>query len=361
MAPDLAVSPVSHTPFPPDRTPTHKSHSMSSPTGSPPGEPPQHRSPPEANPDIREDDDADSAVDSGSIASSTISLTDSIFDYRRLNGRTYQQSKAGNDYWAPNDDQQNEGLDIIHNVLLMVLDNKLFLAPIGDNVHRVLDLGTGTGIWAIDFGDQFPNAEVIGTDISPIQPTWVPPNVKFSIDDCLLEWTWPENYFNFVHIRAMYGSIPDYGALYKKAFRHIAPGGWLQSLEMDVKIESDHVNIPEDHIFNQWADLFYQGGEKTGRTFTISHGHKMKELMEEAGFVGIVEKKVKVPLHGWPKDQRLQHAGYLAQLALDQSLDGFGTFLLTQIMGWGRTEATVFIAKMRQESRKESNYPFYMT
>lgn len=29
-----------------------------------------------------------------------------------------------------------------------------------------------------DFGDNYPGCEVIGTDISPIQPGWVPPNVK---------------------------------------------------------------------------------------------------------------------------------------------------------------------------------------
>lgn len=35
----------------------------------------------------------------------------------------------------------------------------------------MLDLGTGTGIWAIDFADEYPSANVIGTDLSPIQPT----------------------------------------------------------------------------------------------------------------------------------------------------------------------------------------------
>lgn len=29
-----------------------------------------------------------------------------------------------------------------------------------------------------DFADDIPEAEVIGTDISPIQPTWIPPNLK---------------------------------------------------------------------------------------------------------------------------------------------------------------------------------------
>ena len=26
--------------------------------------------------------------------------------------------------------------------------------------------------------DMFPDAEVVGTDISPTQPTWIPPNLK---------------------------------------------------------------------------------------------------------------------------------------------------------------------------------------
>jgi hypothetical protein len=37
--------------------------------------------------------------------------------------------------------------------------------------ETVLDIGTGTGAWAIDFADEYPKAEVIGTDLSPIQRT----------------------------------------------------------------------------------------------------------------------------------------------------------------------------------------------
>lgn len=35
---------------------------------------------------------------------------------------------------------------------LTIMDRKLFLAPIGDSPQRAIDLGTGTGIWAVDFG-----------------------------------------------------------------------------------------------------------------------------------------------------------------------------------------------------------------
>lgn len=103
-------------------------------------------------------------------------------------------------------------------MLSLLLDNKLCLAPIGDHPKRVLDVGTGTGIWAIDFADQFPSAEVIGTDLSPIQPSFVPPNLKFELDDAQLDWTYSPGYFDFIHIRCLFGSIGDWPRLYGQAF-----------------------------------------------------------------------------------------------------------------------------------------------
>jgi methylase of polypeptide subunit release factors len=50
-----------------------------------------------------------------------------------------------------------------HNLFLLTFDNKLGLSPPNlpdSKVKRVLDLGTGTGIWAIDFGDDHSEAEV---------------------------------------------------------------------------------------------------------------------------------------------------------------------------------------------------------
>jgi ubiquinone/menaquinone biosynthesis C-methylase UbiE len=67
----------------------------------------------------------------------------------------------------------------------MLMKGKLYLAPLSalKPPRKILDIATGTGDWAIQMGDLFPEATVIGTDLSPIQPKDVPPNVYFYVED----------------------------------------------------------------------------------------------------------------------------------------------------------------------------------
>ncbi len=127
----------------------------------------------------------------------------------------------------------------------MMLDNKLFTSSIPlTNPQRILDVGTGTGIWAIDMADEFPSAEIIGTDISPTQPSWTPPNVNFQIDDAQLEWTFPENSFDFIHVRYLHGAISDWKAFYQQVYRCLKPGGWFQQLEPNIELRCDNPAVP---------------------------------------------------------------------------------------------------------------------
>src|SRR6202012_1458068 len=142
-----------------------------------------------------------------------MSVTSSIYNYRYENGRRYHAYQDGR-YLLPNDEAEQDRLDCHHHLWRLMIDGPLYRAPIGPNPHRVLDLGTGTGIWAIDFADEFPGALVIGTDLSPIQPTNVPPNCKFYVDDFESEWTYgPQEKFDYVHGRALSGCVANYDLL----------------------------------------------------------------------------------------------------------------------------------------------------
>lgn len=95
---------------------------------------------------MAEESDVDSAyAESVGAYSESTSLSSSVFDYKYENGRRYHSYKAGQ-YFAPNDEQEQGRLDLLHHVQSMVLGGELYKSPIQDP-QRILDIGTGTGIW----------------------------------------------------------------------------------------------------------------------------------------------------------------------------------------------------------------------
>lgn len=66
-----------------------------------------------------------------------------------MNGRQYHRYRHGR-YPIPNDDTEQNREDMLHNMMLEATDGKLYYAPIGDHPQKIIDLGTGTGLWAMD-------------------------------------------------------------------------------------------------------------------------------------------------------------------------------------------------------------------
>ena len=89
--------------------------------------------------------DEDSTYGEGS-ESYTTSLASTLLDYKYENGRRYHAYREG-EYPLPNDEEEQSRLDLVHHIHLLALGGKLHTAPIPTNVGRVLDIGTGTGIF----------------------------------------------------------------------------------------------------------------------------------------------------------------------------------------------------------------------
>jgi len=209
--------------------------------------------------------------------------------------------------------------------------------------------------------DEFPEAEVIGTDISAVQPSWLPANCSFQIDDAQLDWTFKDNTFDFIHARNLFGGIDDWQKLYKQAFAALKPGGWFQSVEIDLETRSENPRVHNNpnHVFKTWCHLFWTAGERTGRTFKIARDGRMTKYLEEAGFTDLHHQAWKVPIGGWAQDPKLKRVGQYNGLYIDLSLDGFAVFPVGQILGWTLEEVDALVNNMRRELEDPKSLPYY--
>jgi SAM-dependent methyltransferase len=159
-------------------------------------------------------------------------------------------------YQYPNDETENDRLDLQHHLFSLTFDGKLFTAsiPKEKRLHRVLDIGTGTGIWAIDFADEHPETKVLGVDLSPSQPSFTPPNLAFQIDDLEESWTFSEK-FDFIYSRMMIGSVADFPRLYRQCFDNLSNGGWIETLDISFPILLNDGEFPENSAFKKWYAL----------------------------------------------------------------------------------------------------------
>lgn len=64
------------------------------------------------------------------------------------NSRSYHAYESGS-YPFPNDKREQNRLDMLNAAIMRILYNQLFLAPIQPNGLKILDIGTGTGLWAM--------------------------------------------------------------------------------------------------------------------------------------------------------------------------------------------------------------------
>jgi SAM-dependent methyltransferase len=233
-----------------------------------------------------------------------------------------------------------------HHIFGLFLDGRLFTAPVKEP-KRILDLGTGTGIWAIEVADEFPDAEVIGTDLSPIQPAYVPPNVRFEIDDMELEWQYGENYFDFIHVRCLAASISDWRLLLKQAYDALKPGGYVQFTDYGGEIWCDDETMDENSSFKLWFKLINEGSEHAKRPLTA--WKSIKGHLESLGYEDIEETVYKWPVGMWPRSKKLKEIGKWTLPGVLDSLSGFSMALLTRHLGWKKEEVDVLVAKARQE------------
>ncbi|EEH50193.2 uncharacterized protein PADG_06272 [Paracoccidioides brasiliensis Pb18] len=261
-------------------------------------------------------------------------------------------------YIFPNDEKENNRLDIVHHMMYLLCDEQLHLAPIGESPQNILDIGAGTGLWCCQMGDDYPSAQILGIDLSPIRNTFdaTPDNVRFEVDDVESEWTFINN-FDYIHSRYMTASIRDWPKLIERCYSHLMPGGWAEFQDSDARWYSDDDSYNQDSALGKWLKLFHEAAYTHGRE--LAPGPKLEGWVRNAGFTDVVTKKLRVPIGKWPRDPKLKTIGTWNLIQIIEGMEGFSMALFSRVLGWSPDAIQAFVSDVVEDLRNPKMHALF--
>lgn len=112
---------------------------------------------------------------------------------------------------------------------------------------------------------------------------------------------------------------------------HLSPGGYIEHADISPLLKCDDDSIPRGSMWETQGALAIECGELSGKTMMIQP--QMKDLITAAGFVDVVEHKIKWPLGPWSTDSRLKDIGRWNMHSWETGLEGWTMALLTRYKG----------------------------
>ncbi|ORY56381.1 S-adenosyl-L-methionine-dependent methyltransferase [Pseudomassariella vexata] len=250
--------------------------------------------------------------------------------------------------------QEQQRLELQHYIYKVALGGRLHLAPV-ENPNRVIDIGTGTGVWAVEFADSNPQSDVLGTDLSPMQSSYTAPNCRFEIDDIEDDWIFNHK-FDYIHGRSISTHMRNVPRLCAAMLNNLNPGGWAELQDVIAEFKTFDRTI-EGTALQQWNRLMVEGVRNLGRDMRAARSNKRR--MEEAGFQNIVEHRLPIPVNHWPRGAQHKNLG---RDQMRSALDGIQAptiQVLSKGLGWSREEAEVFLINVRKEIQNPHIHSYF--
>ncbi|KAB5543100.1 S-adenosyl-L-methionine-dependent methyltransferase [Coniochaeta sp. 2T2.1] len=205
--------------------------------------------------------------------------------------------------------KERDRLNLQHDIALLIHTGALSVAPV-QSPARVLDVGTGTGIRVIEFALQNPSSSVLGTDLSPIQPPFVPPS------GC----RWELRRHRYAEVEWAY------------ARRSTPP-----------------LQYPPAHSILTTKTDCQKGVKKIGRDPLSPL--RLNALLEEAGFINVTETRMPIPTSPWPKGKRQKVLGEREMRNLLEIAHGITMAMFTKALGWKEEDVERLLEEVSEELR----------
>ncbi|KAJ4303194.1 hypothetical protein N0V90_002087 [Kalmusia sp. IMI 367209] len=253
-------------------------------------------------------------------------------------------------------------LDLQHQMWLLTFQGRLHTTPLSPTLSSILDVGTGTGVWARSMARAFPKAEITATDLvlPPVRDD-ATPNLRFlrhNAEDS--EWTpFPLDHFDFIHARMVTSGIHDWPEFRAKCYRHIKPGGVLQLLDLShpLRAETSEFDSIEASPLIAFVQLAGDSWRQDGLDYRVTG--KQIEGLKQVGFGHVEEETFRWPIGGWPEDDNEKRIGEMARENVTRFLSLAGKSILTNKGFMTEEKAEEAIQAAKEDLARTDEKKFY--
>ncbi|KAI0942642.1 hypothetical protein AcW1_003216 [Taiwanofungus camphoratus] len=204
--------------------------------------------------------------------------------------------------------EETARLDELHAGITEYFGNRLSLAPLETiSPVKILELGAGSGAWAIQAATEFPGAHVLAVDISPIPPRPLPSNLSFQQVDLTKPFALEKESFDVVHARLVMMHLPNGEDVLRRAIDLVKPGGWLlvEDPDDDNMVDGGKPLGPGMSAFvGAWLKIVRSRGAEP------SLGRELERILQSSSaFSEVNVMKVTIPISGKSQDPKENKLG----------------------------------------------------
>ncbi len=257
-------------------------------------------------------------------------------------------------YVLPSDDQEVNRLDFQHYMLRYALRGN-YAAPLS-RPASILDVGSGTGRWAMEMAAYFPDANVIGVDLVNQEVAASlghgldqrPDNYVFVQGNVLNGLPFADNSFDFVHMRLLLFAIPPdkWPLVARELVRVTRPGGWVESIETGPQRNGG----PAMDTLVQWIT---EGSRRRGIDPLL--GPRVAGFFAEAGLVNMAASEVDVPV-----GRNGGRLGTMAEVDVFGVVGGVKPMMVAQGLATEQSYDALMAQARADLDRTQCTLPFYV-
>ncbi len=197
------------------------------------------------------------------------------------------------DYQLPKDEEEDSRLNFQHYALFHAIGNH-YVAPLSLPLQTILDVGTGTGIWANEMATLFPAAVVVGLDLSTSsfrEP--IPDNCLLRIGNVLTGLPFPDAFFSFTHQRLLVAGITvdNWPRVIHELVRVTRRNGWIEL------VETDHLMVNAGPATAKMHELIEVISKNLGFDGTVIH--HLGDFLVQEKLQGVEMQPIRIPVGEW--------------------------------------------------------------